>query len=174
MRRVLVAVAWPLALVSGTLVVVGMLTVLLLAVGMEPGGPDCRCGDTDDTRATSVVQARVASRHGDDLLLDVDRVEEGAVRDPVVVRSFGVQLRPWRRYRLWLFAARGRLNVSSDVGPETLGLAFPTGLRAFAALPGTARLGAVALPLFAASASVLVAEQGRARSRYGRPIRSPA
>jgi len=167
-RRLLVAVAWPLALVSGTVVVVGLLTVLLLAVGMEPGEGDCRCGDTADRRATSVVQARVASRHGDDLLLDVDRVERGAVRDRVVVRSFGVQLRPWRRYRLWLFAARGRLNVSAAVGPETLGLAVPTGLRAFAALPWTARLGAVALPLFVASATVLTADRGRAPSRERR------
>jgi hypothetical protein len=162
-RRVLVAVAWPLALVSGALVVIGLLTSLLLALGIRTDGPECRCGDTGPERATAVVRAHVASRDGDDLLLDVDEAERGRVGEKVVVRSFGVHLRPWRHYRLWLFDARGRRAVTSKVGPETLGWGWPDGFRSFSALPDGARMGAVALPMLAASSWALT--HGRLPSR---------
>ena len=161
MRRVLVVLAWPLALLSGALVVIGVLTVLLMALGAEGDTPECGCGaDEGPRRADVVVQARVASRNGDDYLLDVSRVEKGRSRDPVVARSYGVQLRPWRRYRLWLFRARGELNLSSDVGPESLGLTVPAGLRAFAAVPDAARVGFVALPVLVVSVGILLRERG--------------
>jgi hypothetical protein len=159
-RRVLVVVAWPLALLSGALVVVGVLTVLLMALGAKGDTPDCNCGDTGPRRADAVVQARVASRNADDYLLDVERVERGRVRDRVVVRSWGVQLRPWRRYRLWLFRERGGLNVSSEVAPESIGLTVPTGLRAFAAVPDAARVGFVAVPVLVVSVGILLGERG--------------
>jgi len=159
-RRVLVVLAWPLALLSGALVVIGILAVLLMALGAKGDTPDCACGDTGARSADVVVQARVASRDGDDYLLDVSRVEEGQVRDRVVARSYGVQLRPWRRYRLWLFRARGDLNLSSEVGPESLGLTMPAGPRAFAAVPDAARVGFVALPVLVVSVGILVGERG--------------
>jgi hypothetical protein len=159
-RRVLVVLAWPLALVSGALVVVGVLAVLLMALGAEGDTPDCRCGDTGPRAADAVVEARVSSRDGDDYLLDVGEVERGRVSDPLIVRSYGVQLRPWRRYRLWLFRTRSDLNVSSEVAPESLGLTVPAGLRAFAAVPDAARVGFVAVPVLVVSAGVLVGERG--------------
>jgi hypothetical protein len=159
-RRVLVVVAWPLALVSGALVVVGGLAILLMALGAQSDTPDCECGDTGPRRADTVVRAQVASRDGDDYLLDIEEVERGRAQERVVVRSYGVQLRPWRHYRLWLFRARGRLNLSSEVAPESLGLARPAGLRAFAAVPDAARVGVVALPVLIASVGVLVGEKG--------------
>jgi hypothetical protein len=159
-RRVLVVLAWPLALLSGALVVVGVLAVLLMALGAEGDTPDCLCGDTGPRAADAIVQARVSSREGDDYLLDVERVERGQVADDPVVRTYGVQLRPWRRYRMWLFRARGRLNVSSEVAPQSLGLTFPAGLRAFAAVPDAARVGFVALPVLIVSTGILVGERG--------------
>lgn len=167
MRRVLVVLAWPLALVSGALVVIGVLAVLLMALGAGGDTPDCSCGDTGPRAADAIVEARVASRDGDDYLLDVERVERGQVRDRVVARSYGVQLRPWRRYRIWLFRARGDLNISSDVAPESLGLTVPAGLRAFAAVPDAARVGFVALPVLVVSAGILLNEHGGWR-RYVR------
>ena len=161
MRRVLVVLVWPLALVSGALVVVGVLTVLLMALGAKSDTPDCRCGtDAGPPGADAVVEARVASRDGDDYLLDVSDVEQGQVRDRPVVTSYGVQLRPWRRYRMWLFRARGRLNVSSEVAPESLGFTVPAGLRAFAAVPDAARVGFVALPVLVVSSGILLGERG--------------
>ena len=161
MRRVLVVLAWPLALLSGALVVIGVLAVLLMALGAEGDTPECGCGaDAGPDGADVVVQARVASRDGDDYLLDVSRVERGRIRDRVVAHSYGVQLRPWRRYRLWLFRARGGLNLSSDVGPESLGLTVPAGLRAFAAVPDAARVGFVAVPVLVVSVGILVGERG--------------
>ena len=160
MRRVLVVLAWPLALLSGALVVVGILAVLLMALGAKGDSPDCRCGDTGPRAADAIVQARVVSRDGDDYLIDVSEVERGPVQERPVVRTYGVQLRPWRRYRLWLFRARGRLNVSSEVAPESLGLTLPAGPRAFAAVPDAARLGFVALPVLIVSTGILVGEQG--------------
>jgi len=157
---VLVVLAWPLALLSGALVVIGVLAVLFMALGAKGDSPDCRCGDTGPRRADAVVQARVASRDGDDYLVDVERVERGRVRDRVVVRSYGVQLRPWRRYRMWLFRARGGLNLSSEVAPESLGLTVPAGLRAFAAVPDAARVGFVAVPVLVVSTAILVGERG--------------
>ena len=159
-RRVLVVLAWPLALLSGALVVVGLLAVLLMALGAESDTPDCACGDTGPRRADAVVRARIASRDGDDYLLDVDAVERGRVRERVVVRSYGVQFRPWRRYRVWLFRADGRLNVSSEVAPDSLGLTTPAGLRAFAAVPDAARVGFVAVPVLLVSVATLVGERG--------------
>ncbi len=160
MRRVLVVLAWPLALASGALVVVGLLTVLLMGLGAQSDTPDCDCGDTGPRRADAVVQARVASRDGDDYLLDVDEVEKGQVRDRVVVRSYGVQFRPWRNYRVWLFRDGGRLNASSEVPPDSLGLTVPAGLRAFAAVPSAARVGFVAFPVLVVSVAILVGERG--------------
>jgi hypothetical protein len=148
-RRVLVYLAWPLALVSGALVVVGVLAVLLMALGAKGDTPDCNCGDTGPRAADAVVQARVSSRDGDDYLLDVERVERGRVRDPALVRTYGLQLRPWRRYRVWLFRTRGNLNVSHSVAPQSLGLTFPAGLRAFAAVP-----------VLVVSVGILVGERG--------------
>ncbi len=177
MRRVLVVVAWPLALVSGALVVTGVLAVLLMALGASSDTPECFCGASGPEAADVVVLAQVASRDGDDYLLDVEEVEQGQVRDRVVVRSWGVQLRPWRHYRLWLFQARGGLNVSSEVAPETLGLAMPAGPRAFAAVPDAARLGAVAVPVLLASTAVLLAERGGWRASLpaaSRPGRAAA
>jgi hypothetical protein len=160
-RRVLVVLAWPLALLSGALVVVGLLAVLLMALGAKGDSPECGCGaDAGPERADAVVQARVASRNGDDYLLDVSEIEEGRVRDRVVVTSYGVQLRPWRRYRVWLFRARGGLNVSSQTAPESLGLTVPAGLRAFAAVPDAARVGFVALPVLLVSTGILLGERG--------------
>jgi hypothetical protein len=159
-RRVLVVLAWPLALLSGALVVIGVLAVLLLALGAKGDDPDCTCGDTGPRAADAIVQARVASRDGDDYLLDVEQVERGLVQDRTVVRSYGVQLRPWRRYRLWLFRARGGLNLSSEVAPESIGLTVPAGLRAFAAVPDAARVGFVALPVLIVSTGILVGERG--------------
>jgi hypothetical protein len=160
-RRVLVVLAWPLALVSGALVIIGLLAVLLMALGAKSDTPDCACGaDAGPRGADAVVQARVASREEDDYLLDVSRVEEGSVRERVVVTSYGVQLRPWRRYRVWLFRARGRLNLSSEVAPESLGFTLPVGLRAFAAVPDAARVGFVALPVLVVSVGILLGERG--------------
>jgi hypothetical protein len=159
-RRVLVVLAWPLALVSGAMVVVGLLTVLLMALGAQSDTPDCACGDTGPRRADAVVRARVASRDGDDYLLDVEAVERGRVREQAVVRSFGVQFRPWRRYRVWLFRDEGRLNVSSEVAPESLGYTVPDGLRAFAAVPDAARVGFVAVPVLVISVGILIGERG--------------
>jgi hypothetical protein len=159
-RRVLVVLAWPLALLSGALVVVGVLAVLLMALGAKGENPDCFCGDTGARAADAIVRARVASRNGDDYLLDVSEVERGTVQDRPVVRTYGVQLRPWRRYRLWLFRARGQLNVSNEVAPESLGLTIPAGARAFAAVPDAARVGFVALPVLVVSTGVLVGERG--------------
>jgi hypothetical protein len=159
-RRVLVVLAWPLALLSGALVVVGVLTVLLMALGAEGDSPDCRCGDTGPRAADAIVQARVASRDGDDYLLDVGRVERGQAPDRIVARSYGIQLRPWRRYRMWLFRSGGRINISGDVAPESIGLTVPAGLRAFAAVPDAARVGFVALPVLIVSAGILVGERG--------------
>jgi hypothetical protein len=160
-RRVLVVLAWPLALLSGALVVIGLLAVLLMALGAKGDTPECGCGaDAGPQRADVVVQARVASRNGDDYLLDVSEVEKGRVRDRVVVTSYGVQLRPWRRYRLWLFRARGGLNLSSQVAPESVGLMVPADLRAFAAVPDAARRGFVALPVLVVSTGILVGEKG--------------
>ena len=73
----LVVLAWPLALLSGALVVVGVLAVLLMALGAKGDNPDCLCGDTGPRAADAIVQARVASRDGDDYLLDVSEVERG-------------------------------------------------------------------------------------------------
>ena len=160
MRRVLVVLAWPLALVSGALVVVGLLTVLLMALGAQSDTPDCACGDTGPRQADTVVQARIASRDGDDYLLDVGEVERGRVRERAVVRSYGVLLRPWRRYRMWLFRDQGRLNVSSEGPPDSLGLTVPDGLRAFAAVPDAARVGFVAVPVLAVSLAILIGERG--------------
>ena len=160
MRRVLVVLAWPLALASGALVVVGVLAVLLMALGAQSDSPSCNCGDSGARQADAVVAARVASRDGDNYLLDVEEVEKGRVRDRVVVRSYGVQFRPWRRYRVWLFRQRGGLNVSSEVAPESLGLTVPAGLRAFAAVPDAARVGFVALPVLVVSVVILVGERG--------------
>ena len=161
MRRVLVVIAWPLALGSGALVVIGLLAVLLMALGAKGDTPDCGCGaDGGPQGADAVVEARVASRDGDDYLLDVSEVEQGEVRDRVVVTSYGVQLRPWRRYRMWLFRARGELSVSSEVAPESLGLTIPAGPRAFAAVPDAARVGFVALPVLVVSSGILVGERG--------------
>jgi hypothetical protein len=168
---VLVVVAWPLALVSGALVVIGVLAVLLMALGASSDTPDCFCGASGPEAADVVVQAQVASRDGDDYLLEVDEVERGQTRERVVVRSWGVQLRPWRHYRLWLFQARDGLNVSSEVAPESLGLAVPAGLRAFAAVPDAARLGAVAVPVLLASTGVLLAERGGWRASLPGPTR---
>jgi hypothetical protein len=159
-RRVLVVLAWPLALLSGALVVVGILAVLLMALGAKGDTPDCFCGDTGPRAAEAIVRARVASRDGDDYLLDVSEVERGTVQDRPVVRTYGVQLRPWRRYRLWLFRGRGQLNVSSEVAPESLGLTIPAGPRAFAAVPDAARVGFVALPVLVVSTGILVGERG--------------
>jgi hypothetical protein len=159
-RRVLLVVAWPLALISGALVIIGLLAIMLMALGAQSDTPDCACGDTGPRRADVVVRAQVASREGDDYLLDIEEVEQGRTRDRVVVRSYGVQLRPWRHYRMWLFRARGELNLSSEVAPESLGLAWPAGLRAFAAVPDAARVGVVALPVLIASTAVLVGEKG--------------
>ena len=160
MRRVVVVLAWPLALLSGALVVIGVLAVLLMAMGAKGDTPDCRCGDTGPRAADAIVEARVASRDGDDYLLDVERVERGQVQDRVVARSYGVQLRPWRRYRIWLFQARGGLHLSSEVAPESLGLTVPAGLRAFAAVPDAARVGFVALPVLVVSVGILLGERG--------------
>ena len=160
MRRVVVVLAWPLALVSGALVVTGVLAVLLMAMGAKGDTPDCRCGDSGPRAADAIVEARVASRDGDDYLLDVERVERGQVRDRLVARSYGVQLRPWRRYRVWLFRARGGLNLSSEVAPQSLGLTVPAGLRAFAAVPDAARVGFVALPVLVVSVGILLGERG--------------
>jgi hypothetical protein len=159
-RRVLVVVAWPLALISGALVIIGLLAIMLMALGAKSETPDCACGDTGPRRADVVVRAQVASREGDDYLLDVEDVEKGRTRERVVVRSYGVQLRPWRHYRMWLFRARGGLNLSSEVAPESLGLAMPAGLRAFAAVPDAARVGVLALPVLIVSIGVLVGEKG--------------
>ena len=153
--------AWPLALLSGALVVIGVLAVLLMALGAQGDTPDCRCGaDAGRQGADAVVEARVASRDGDDYLLDVSEVEAGRARDRVVVTSYGVQLRPWRRYRMWLFRARGGLNISHDVAPESLGFTVPAGLRAFAAVPDAARVGFVALPVLIVSSGILLGERG--------------
>ena len=160
MRRVVVVLAWPLALLSGVLVVTGVLAVLLMAMGAKGDTPDCRCGDSGPRAADAIVEARVASRDGDDYLLDVERVERGQVRDRLVARSYGVQLRPWRRYRVWLFRARGGLNLSSEVAPQSLGLTVPAGLRAFAAVPDAARVGFVALPVLVVSVGILLGERG--------------
>jgi hypothetical protein len=157
---VLVVLAWPLALLSGALVVVGVLAVLLLALGAKGDNPDCNCGDTGPRAADAIVQARVSSRDGDHYLLDVEHVERGLVPERAVVRSYGVQLRPWRRYRLWLFRTRAGLNLSSSVAPESIGLTVPAGLRAFAAVPDAARLGFVALPVLIVATGVLVGERG--------------
>jgi hypothetical protein len=159
-RRVLVVVAWPLALVSGALVIIGALAILLMALGAQGDTTACDCGDTGPRRADLVVRAQVASRNGDDYLIDIEDVEKGRTRERVVVRSYGVQLRPWRHYRLWLFRDRGRLNLSGEVAPESLGLAWPAGLRAFAAVPDAARVGVVALPVLIVSVGVLVGEKG--------------
>ena len=160
MRRVLVVLAWPLALLSGALVIVGVLAVLLMALGAKGDTPDCGCGDTGPQAADVVVQARVASREGDRYLLDLSQVEKGEIQARPVVRSYGVQLRPWRRYRIWLFRHRGGLRLSSEVAPESLGLTFPAGLRAFAAVPDAARVGFVALPVLIVSTGILVGERG--------------
>jgi hypothetical protein len=61
---------------------------------------------------------------------------------------------------MWLFRARGHLNISSDVAPESIGLTVPDGPRAFAAVPDAARVGFVALPVLIVSTGILVGERG--------------
>ncbi|MBA2624706.1 MAG: hypothetical protein H0U89_03770 [Acidimicrobiia bacterium] len=155
MDRLLPAVAWPVALVSGAVVVVGLLTGLLVLFGLQPDGEDCDCGDSGPRAADIVVVGQVAGRQGDDLVLEVDDVERGRVRRRPVVHTFGVQLRPWREYRLWLFRDRGRPNLSREAEPEALGLALPTSFGALGALPQPLRLGLAGLLPFLASATVL-------------------
>ena len=125
-------------------------------------------GDTGRRAADVIVTARVAARQGDDLRLEVESVERGRVRRRPIVRSFGVQLRPWREYRLWLFRAGGRPNLSREAEPEALDFTRPVSVAALGALPQPLRWGIAATPPFLAATTALALRDRRERRSYDR------
>lgn len=169
MRALLTLVAWLLALLTGMVVFVAALTGLLLGVGARGNGEDCDCGDVREANANTVVVAQVAARYDDHLLLEVASVERGEAGATEVARSYGVELLPWRSYRLYLFDGGNAppLNLTADVEPEPLELRWPTGWPSVGALPGVMRYGLAALPTFLVSTLVVLIER-RNRARVER------
>jgi hypothetical protein len=161
-RAVLALVAWLLALLSGVAVAIGLVAGLLIMVGAEADAEDCECGAGSRDDADAVVVARVAGRRDDQLLLAVEEVERGQVAARQVVRTFGVELRPWRRYRLFLYADGDGYDITDEVLPDGLGVARPVGIASFGALPSTVRLAVAAVPLLVAALAVLVLERREA------------
>lgn len=163
-RTVLAFVAWLLALVSGLAVALGVLSALLLGAGSRAEAEDCRCGATGADKAAAVVIGRVAGRDDDRLLLEVEEVERGEVAARQAAQSFGVELSPWRRYRLFLFADGDGFVLSDQVEPEPIGgFSRPAGFAALGALPDTIRRGIAAAPVLLASIVVLLVERGGIR-----------
>lgn len=167
MRALLSFVAWLLALLSGMVVFVGALTGLLIGVGARGNGEGCDCGDVSRDSADAVVVAQVAARQEDQLLLEVESVERGDAERSEIARSFGVELLPWRSYRLYLFEGGDAppRNLTADVEPEPLELRWPTGWPSVGALPDVMRYGLAALPVFLASTLVVLLER-RHRRRW--------
>ncbi len=164
--------AWVLALVSGLFVALGLLSAMLLGAGSRTEAEDCRCGATGPDEAAAVVVGRAAGRDGDRLLIEVERVERGEVAARQAARSYGVELSPWRRYRLFLFADGADFVLSDQVAPEPIGgLSRPAGFGALGALPDTIRHGIAAVPVLLASMVVLLVEHHASRRR--RPAEAP-
>lgn len=136
-----------LALTTGLVAAVCGLTIFaaLLAVfiGDQRDYTECRAEQEAASAGAaergdrSTVVARVGGRADDRWLLEVEEVEEGDIADHQWAEGgCGLDLSPWRRYRLEL--APGR-NEPAVVSSEGLGRAWPTGLGAFSAVSTTER-----------------------------------
>lgn len=150
MRAVLALLAFVVGLLSAMAVGLGVITAVLTGTIQDP--PEITCEEcVPDAEPVGVVEARVAGVNRDRLDLDISEVERGDVDGDVSVRSFGVALSPWSRYRMALF--RDEVNgtyVTADAPPERLGRSVPAGLGAFSALTPSARWAiACVLPLLA-------------------------
>jgi hypothetical protein len=150
-RAVLALLAFVVGVLSAMAVGLGVVTAVL--TGTVQDAPDLTCeACVEDAEPVGVVVARVAGVNRDRLDLDIDEVERGDVDGDVSVRSFGVALSPWSRYRLELF--RDDTNgtyVTADAPPERVDGSMPAGLGAFSALTPSARWAIACLPALLAS-----------------------
>ena len=142
----LALLAFLVAVVSGAAVVLGLVTAVGAGVLAEPPDVECDCPAGTEDDAAAVVVGRVEGMRRDRLDLDVTAVERGDVDGDVTVRSVGVSVAPWRRYRFVLFEDGERLYVSEEVPPETLGRTSPAGLGALSAVTPSVRWALAATP----------------------------
>ena len=136
-----------LALATGLVAIVCGLTIfaalLVVFIGDQRDYGDCRAAQAESAAAAAergdraTVVARVGGRDGDRWLLEVSDAEEGPIPDRQWAEgSCGLDLAPWRQYRIVLAPGQHEPAV---VGVQTLGLAWPSGLHSFSALSSTER-----------------------------------
>jgi hypothetical protein len=151
-RAVLALLAFVVGLVSAMAVGLGAVTALVTGTVQDPPRFECETCDPE-AEPVAVVVARVAGVRRDRLDLEISEVERGDVDgDEVSVRSFGVALSPWSRYRIEVFEddVNGRY-VTDEAPPERLGRARPARLGAFSALTPSTRWAIACTPALLAS-----------------------
>jgi hypothetical protein len=152
-----------LALATSLVAIVCGLTIfaalLLVFIGDQRDYTACRAeleaasAAAADRGDRSTVVGRVAGRMDDRWLIEVEEVEEGDISEHQWAEgSCGLNLSPWRHYRLEL--APGR-NEPAVVSVETLGRAWPAGLKAFSALSSTERYAWCAVIPFAVAVTLM-------------------
>jgi hypothetical protein len=150
-RAVLALLAFVVGILTAMAVGLGVVTAVLTGTIQDAPDPTCEAC-VEDAQPVGVVVARVAGVNRDRLDLDIDEVERGDVDGDVSVRSFGVSMSPWSRYRVTLFRddANGTY-VTAREAPERIDGSMPAAWGAFSAMTPSTRWAIACLPALLAS-----------------------
>jgi hypothetical protein len=151
LRGVLALLAFVVGVLSAMAVGIGVMAALLTGTIQDPPGIVCEEACPEDAEPVAILVAQVAGAHRERLDLDVEDVERGDVDGDISVRSYGVALSPWSRYRVALFEGEAGPYVTDQAPPEPVGRSMPAGWGAFSALTPSTRWAVASMPALLAS-----------------------
>jgi hypothetical protein len=135
---------------------------LLLVVAHHHEQPaPCICAGQSDQQPAAVFVGRPRERTDAGIVFQIDDIERGTLAAGEPIEALGIELAPWRRYRVEVFDVQGHRFISAFHLPETRDMAMPPTIQSFGALRWHARMALLAVPLLVLASGYLLVSSWR-------------
>lgn len=135
--------------------------LLLVVAHQRDGTTPCICAGQSDQQAVAVLVGRPRERTDEGIVFQVDDIERGTLEPGEPIEALGIELAPWRRYRVEVYEIQGRRFISAFHLPQTRDIAMPPTIQSFGALRWHARMALFAVPLLVVATGYLLVSSWR-------------